>query len=109
MSSSALFIGIKGTVLAIDRASGHEIWRSHLKGTDFVNVVLDKGELYATTKGEIFALDPASGAIRWRNPLQGLGWGLVSIANSQGNLSVIEEKRRADQAAATGAVVASTA
>jgi hypothetical protein len=52
-----------------------EIWRSELKGIDFVNVVFQDGDLYATTKGELFRLDPATGKILWQNPLKGLGWG----------------------------------
>ena len=38
-----VFIGIKGTVLALDRATGQEVWRSKLKGASFVNVILDGG------------------------------------------------------------------
>jgi outer membrane protein assembly factor BamB len=40
-SCEAIYIGIRGTVVALDRASGAEIWRADLKGSDFVNVVLD--------------------------------------------------------------------
>jgi outer membrane protein assembly factor BamB len=99
-----LFIGIKGTVLAIDRATGEKVWERPLKGGDFVNVVLDSGDLYAATKGELYCLDPATGSIRWNNELTGMGWGLVSIAQAvDGNLSVMEEKHRRDQAAASAA------
>jgi outer membrane protein assembly factor BamB len=56
--NNLIFIGIKGTVVALDRATGSEVWRSELKGKDFVNVVLQDGDLYATTKGEVFCLDP---------------------------------------------------
>lgn len=103
MSTTALFIGMKGTVVALDRATGSELWRTSLKGSDFVNVVLDQGQLYATTKGELFALDPATGHIRWQNSLQGLGRGLVTIATAQSGVTVMEEKRRADQAAVAAA------
>lgn len=98
------FIGISGTVLAIDRGTGQEVWRSELKGSDFVNVAIDDGQLYATTKGELFCLDPATGAIRWRNELKGLGRGLVTIASSGGSgVAVMSEKQRRDQAAAAAA------
>ena len=75
-----VFIGMKGTVLGLDRATGREIWRTPVKGRDFVNLVLDDGVLYATARGEVFCLDPATGRVCWRNPLRGMGWGLVSIA-----------------------------
>jgi outer membrane protein assembly factor BamB len=91
---SPLFIGIKGTVLAIDRATGQEIWRTALEGSDFVNVVLEDGVLYAATRGELFCLDPATGQVRWHNPLKGLGWGLVTIANGQQAPALGENQRQ---------------
>ena len=96
MNVSLLFIGIKGTVLALDRATGREVWRTRVKGSDFINVVLDGGGLYATTQGEIFALDPATGEVLWHNKLEGLGLGLVSIASSSpaGTVVTGEEQRR---------------
>ena len=68
---SAIFIGIKGTVAAIDRATGQEVWRTELKGGDFVNAVVQDGDLYAATHGELFCLDVATGRIRWHNQLKG--------------------------------------
>ena len=38
--SSLIYIGIAGTVVALDRTTGTEVWRSDLKGNDFVNVAL---------------------------------------------------------------------
>ncbi len=97
-----MHIGIHGTVLALDRATGLEIWRTPLKGDDFVNLVLDDGVLYAATKGEMFALDAENGRVLWNNPLKGLGWGLVSIASrDQSTVLLRQKKRRDEQAAAT--------
>jgi outer membrane protein assembly factor BamB len=102
--SSLLFIGIKGTVMALDRATGQQVWVTKLKGGDFVNVALEDGDLYATNKGEIFCLDPATGQIRWRNPLKGYGWGLVSIASAGSSQSLlIRAKQAEDEAAAAAA------
>jgi outer membrane protein assembly factor BamB len=96
-----LFIGIRGYVLAIDRATGKDMWSTSLKGADFVNVVLDNGQLFAASKGRLYRLDPATGEILWENGLTGMGWGLVSIAQSgDGNWSLIQEKRRREQEAA---------
>ncbi len=97
--SSLLFIGVQGTVLAIDRATGQEVWRSHLKGSDFVNVVLEDGDLYAATHGELYCLDVATGRTRWHNPLKGLGWGLITIAGNQQTV-VLRAKKQADESAA---------
>ena len=56
--SSHIHIGIKGCVLALDRATGQTVWSTRLKGSDFVNLVLEDGALYAANKGEMFCLDP---------------------------------------------------
>ena len=94
-----IYIGIAGTVVALDRGTGVEVWRSELKG-DFVNVAVQDGDLYATAKGELFCLDPATGKIRWQNPLKGLGRGLITIATPGSQQAVImREKKQRDEAA----------
>jgi outer membrane protein assembly factor BamB len=101
---NVIFVGIKGTVVALDRATGEVLWMNELKGGDFVNLVVDDDYLYATTRGEIFCLDPATGALRWHNRLKGLGYGLVTMATtSGGQIASMAEKRRRDQAAAAAA------
>jgi outer membrane protein assembly factor BamB len=76
------------------------MWRSELKSGDFVNVVVNDGDLYATTKGEVFCLDPGTVQIRWRNELKGLGLGLVTVASGGLGIAAMSEKRRRDQASA---------
>jgi outer membrane protein assembly factor BamB len=93
-SYDLIYVGIKGTALALDRATGEEVWRTELKGSDFVNLVLDGGDLLASARGEIFCLDPTSGEIRWNNPLRGLGWGLAAFAGSSTAAMAEEERRR---------------
>jgi outer membrane protein assembly factor BamB len=65
--TTLVFIGMYGEVLALDRTTGGEVWRTNLKGAEFVNVVLHEGDLFAATKGEMFCLDPATGRQRWHN------------------------------------------
>jgi len=105
MQDTPLFLGIGGHVVALDRASGKEIWRTKLKGNDFVNVVLDDGALYASNKGEVFCLDPATGTVRWNNRLSGLGLGLITMAGAGKSQPIVaaEKKRRDDAAAAAAA------
>ena len=105
-SSKIIFLGVKGSVVAVDAATGQPVWEVNLKGTDFVNVVLDGNNLLATTRGEIFCLDPQTGGIRWHNPLRGYGWGLVTIAGErigQNDAAINAEKRRQDQQKAAAA------
>ncbi len=113
-AAQLVFIGIKGSVVALNRATGQQVWATHLKGSDFVNVVVQDGAVLASCYGEIFSLDPLTGIGMWHNPLKGFGTGLATIATQQhpgeGNLPVLSEKRRRDQeAASSGAVVAATA
>lgn len=103
-STGLLFIGVKGTAMALDRATGQTVWTAPLKGSDFVNVAMEGGDLYATTKGEIYCLDPATGQARWHNALPGYGRGLISIASAGGGQSVLfREKQRRDEEAAAAA------
>ena len=104
--TSTVLIGIKGTVLALDRATGQEIWRSKLKGGDFVNLVHQDGDVYAATEGELFCLDPASGVVRWHNPLKGLGRGLITIASMGSQQAVPMRQKQQQEEAAAGAAAA---
>ena len=104
MALNAIYLGIKGTVVALNRSTGEEIWRTALKGSDFVSVVLDGNQLYATTKGEFFCLDMATGEPRWHNKLSGMGTGLITIATPTGSqVLTAQEKWQRDQAAVAAA------
>src|SRR6266581_3883752 len=108
-SSELVFLGIKGSVVALNRATGQQVWATRLKGSDFVNVTLQQGILLASCCGEIFCLDPLTGDALWHNPLKGFGTGLATIAISSNQVSasaaVLSEKRRRDQAAASAAAM----
>jgi len=106
-SQHVVFVGIKGHVLAVDRTTGAEIWRTALTGSGFVNVAVTETDLYAATRGELFAIDPASGAIRWHNALKGLGLGLLTIAApGAGQFVVVADQRRRDDTAAAASASA---
>jgi outer membrane protein assembly factor BamB len=94
-------IGLHGSVVALDRATGSEVWRTELRGGDFVTVVVDGGDVLAGTKGRLFCLDASTGTVRWENELKGLGWGIVSIAG--GNAAPAGEAIRRQRAAAAAA------
>jgi hypothetical protein len=94
-----VYIGIAGTVLALDRRNGEEVWRTKLRG-DFVNVAMHGGDLFATAAGELYSLDPQSGKVLWKNQLRGLGHGLVTIAGPCGQTAVLQKKNQDDDASA---------
>ncbi|HJU64814.1 MAG TPA: PQQ-binding-like beta-propeller repeat protein [Gemmatimonadaceae bacterium] len=100
-----LYIGIKGHVVAIDRATGLEAWRAKLKGGGFVTLHREDRTLYAGTSGELYCIDADSGRILWHNPLKGMGLGLMAILGSVATpevstqyVSVAEHLRRQSHA-----------
>jgi outer membrane protein assembly factor BamB len=112
-TSDLIFVGIKGTVIALNRQTGEQVWATHLKGSDFVNVVVEDGTVLASCHGEIFCLDPQTGQGRWQNPLKGFGTGLATIAVGDApghqNAATLGEKRRRDEEAASAAATAACA
>ena len=92
-----LFIGVKGTVVAVDRSSGDTLWSTRLKGaSSFVSVVVEDGAIFAATSGRLYCLDPGTGSVRWTNELPGLGYGLVCIAGAASSALAADWKRRQD-------------
>lgn len=96
-----ILVGIGGYAVALDRATGSEVWRTKLRGSDFVNVALDGRDVFASTRGRLYCLDAATGTIKWENELKGLGLGLVGIAGA-GAVTAAEARRR-EQAAQSAA------
>src|SRR5215467_817170 len=98
--SEMILTGIKGSVIALDRATGKQVWVARLKSYDFVAVIVDEGKVYAACSGEVFCLDPETGAILWHNGLKGFGTGIVSLATAttqSTELTLLAQKRRRDQ------------
>jgi outer membrane protein assembly factor BamB len=95
-----LYLGVGGHVVALDRATGTELWRRKLKSAMFVTVAFDGRDLFASASGEVFCLDPATGEVRWHNRLPRLGHGVVAFAG--------DDLTAAAAAAATRAAMAAT-
>lgn len=102
-AAGALVVGLKGTVVAVDRHSGETLWSTHLKGSNFVTVAVEEGAVFAGTGGRLYRLDPSTGDVLWSNDLPGLGFGIVCIAGEPSS-AIAEYKRRQDAShAAAGA------
>jgi outer membrane protein assembly factor BamB len=102
-TTGLIFAGVRGSVVAIEQATGKLAWHTHLAGGDFVNVIVSGGSIYGSTRGEIYCLDPGTGTIRWHNELKGYGRSLMTMATAEvsGNqAAAIREKRRRDAEAA---------
>ncbi len=108
--SDLVFVGIRGSVIAVSRATGQQVWATHLKGSDFVNVVVENGAVLATTYGELFCLDAASGTAVWHNELKGFGRGFATMAtclsSTNANVPSMSEKRRRDEQDGAAAAMA---
>ena len=100
-SRSSLIIGVGGHVVAIDPATGDELWRSKIKSSSFVTVHEVGDRIYAGANGELFCLDRARGTILWHNKLKGLGLGVVAFAGE--HETVIAAAEAAARAAAAAA------
>lgn len=105
---NVLFLGIGGHAVAIDPATGTEIWRRKLKSQTYVTIAYDGHTLFAGCEGELFGLDPATGEIRWHNKLPKLGTGLISFGGTA-DPTVSASHQIAATAASLAAVTAATA
>jgi len=102
-------------VVALDRRTASEVWRTPLKGgvgrsSSFVTLQRDGDLLYAGVGGEVWALDPKSGSVLWHNPLKGFGYGIPAIlgdaedaTSSALPAAAAEYKRQSDAAAHSAA------
>lgn len=77
-----VFVGIRGSVMALDRNTGEIIWETHLNGDGLVMLVLVENSIYATTHGELFCIEAFTGRVRWGNSLKGYGTAIATIATA---------------------------
>jgi outer membrane protein assembly factor BamB len=108
-----VFIGIRGSVVAIDKPSGARRWETKLKGISFVSLLVDNDRVFAGANGEVFCLDAATGKILWRDGLRGYGFGLLSIAvQNQGTDSAVlaaeHDRQQSDASSSAGVAAASS-
>ena len=108
--SDLLFIGIAGSVVALNKRNGQQAWATRLKGYGFVNVAVQDEQVIALVYGEAFCLEPLTGRVLWHNRLKGFGRGLagIAVAGSAGNGNAvgIAEQQRQDEDSAAGAAAA---
>jgi outer membrane protein assembly factor BamB len=106
-TSELVFVGIRGSVVALNKSTGQLIWSKRLKSYDFVNVIVEEDKVLATTYGEIFCLDALNGQLLWQNQLKGFGIGITTIvtARSAGTMTpaMVEQRRRDAASSSAGA------
>jgi outer membrane protein assembly factor BamB len=74
-----LYVGIRGSVLALDRKTGEILWQRQLKGWETPLLAWDGAHVYASVVGEVFCLNAQTGQLLWENPLRGLGTGICTL------------------------------
>lgn len=79
-----MYVGIAGSVVALDCRTGNERWRTRLKSSKYLMLVSDGEHILASAGGEVFCLDPTTGRILWRNRMKGLGLGMATILSPTG-------------------------
>jgi len=60
-TSDLVFIGIRGSVVAQNRATGQKAWATHPKGSGFVNVLVETEAVLAACTGKaalVLSYDP---------------------------------------------------
>lgn len=88
-----LYIVVGRSVMAIDRATGAEIWRCEPTASSFISgfftITVEADAIYAGVDGELFCIDPATGVIRWHNPFKGMGSVPITFPGSGGSASAV--------------------
>jgi outer membrane protein assembly factor BamB len=79
-----MYVGIAGSVVALDCRTGNERWRTRLKRSTYVMLISDGEHIFASAAGEVFCLDPTTGRILWQNRMKGLGLGMATILSPTG-------------------------
>ena len=102
--SEPLFIGLGGHVVAIDRATGAEIWRCKLRRSSFITVFSDETNVYGAANGELYCVEKATGHLRWHNRLEGLGTSVIAFSGDSTSsvTAAAIAAQRAAMAAASG-------
>ena len=103
-SAGFLYVGIRGSVVAVAKDTGEVAWLHRLrKGSGFVPIVREGPHLYAVSGGEVTCLDARTGEPVWHNPLKGLGTGYATLAGAEPPVQAIAAEQAARAAAAAAA------
>jgi len=96
-----LFLSFNSRVLALDRDTGALLWswKAPKGRSNYVAILVDDGQLFASIDGYTYCLDPYTGRQLWFNGLKGFGYGIPTLAtaNSNTNSSAAAELRAREQ------------
>ena len=100
--NDVLYVGMKGNVVALDKRTGQEVWRTKLGGYDLVNILVEEELIFAYAKGHVYCLS-FKGQVLWDNGMPGLGYSMALLASyqSSGQDAAVMKHVKAQQAAAS--------
>jgi outer membrane protein assembly factor BamB len=76
-----LFVGLNGTVTALSRVDGAEVWSWKApRGAGFVSLLPQADMCVVGVGGYVYCIDPLTGQSLWENAMKGKGIGVVSLA-----------------------------
>jgi outer membrane protein assembly factor BamB len=82
-----VYLGVKAHVVCINAVTGEEIWRTKIKRSQLISIVVEEGLIVAHAGGQLFGLDKSSGKVLWNNKLPGLGYGYCFLATENSSSS----------------------
>lgn len=111
-STDLVYAAVGKTVMALDRFTGHPVWRFKLPGgwltTSITTLTVSGNEVYAARAGYMYCLDRFSGQVLWERGLRG-GSGTVllalpgdSDAEQMAVAEMVAQQQRAAAVAASG-------
>ena len=105
--SHFLFVGIKGSVVALKREDGEIAWSTPLpRGAGLVPLIVEDGFVFAASSGEVSCLEARTGKLVWHNKLKGYGTSYATFAGAP-DIGAVAAMQAAAAAAAGAASAAS--
>ena len=106
---NSLILGINGYVVAVDKATGDELWRTKLKSSSITVVSSDERQVYAAASGYLYCLNKQTGEKLWVNELKGLGFNtcIIDVGSAVG-ASAMSNSAVISSAATSAAFVAAS-
>ena len=104
--SDCIYLGVKCFVVCINKKNGRELWRTKVKSSSLITIVVDGDIVVAHAGGELSGIDKQTGKKLWENGLSGLGYGHCMIATESSDSSqqaghIAESIRAAQQSSNT--------
>ncbi len=86
-TTNFIYLGIKAHVVCVDILTGAEIWRTKIKRSQIISIVVEENTIVAHAGGQLYGIEKRSGKVIWNNNLTGLGYGYCFLATENSDSS----------------------